>query len=432
MISYPPSLLAIGGARTGIAPVNLLDVLDTNGNCYYWSDRPSNAPVVITGAIAGTIAPAPAPPIPPVAGESVAWAVPSEAAVSNPPAMIDWPYQPQAGLAVAFAATSSANAYGSVGLSLNPNFDENYAAWWGDFALPSPLPSGAVITRIYPVMQASSTVSSGYSYFSFGSGLTPNGAGNFNEPYSDLYALGGSFLLWTGSSLGTSLSVLAGMNIGCGLYAERAGAGSNIVVNFVGFAIYYTLPGGGSSSGSGGGSGSLGGSGYRFAGPYRPWLVGVPQFSFHRSLQTDVGSFVIQNLSGDTLSRDFEKIARRSALEGAMFVFRCWQADAQAAWLEVHGTLTVDEIGVDTVKLKGAQLINPSQDDTPLEIYSETCQLQWGGVRCGATGDTECSYSYQSCQSLARIMVQMNNYETNYGQNVADTALNVINRRRTI
>jgi hypothetical protein len=141
---------------------------------------------------------------------------------------------------------------------------------------------------------------------------------------------------------------------------------------------------------------------------------------------------VIQNLSGDTLSRDFEKIARRSALEGAMFVYRLWQADAQEAWLEVHGTLSVDDIGVDTVTLKGSQLINPAQDDTPLEIYSETCQLQWGGVRCGATGSTECSYSYQSCQSLARIMVVMNNFETNYGENVADTALNAINRRRII
>jgi len=65
------------------------------------------------------------------------------------------------------------------------------------------------------------------------------------------------------------------------------------------------------------------------AGPYIPWLMSVPQFSFHRSLQTDIGAFVLQNLSGDTLSRDFEKIARRSALEGAFFIYRLWQADAR-------------------------------------------------------------------------------------------------------
>jgi hypothetical protein len=44
----------------------------------------------------------------------------------------------------------------------------------------------------------------------------------------------------------------------------------------------------------------------------------------------------------------------------------------------------------------------------------------------------ECGYSYQSCQSLSRIMCVMNNYETNFGETVANTALNVTNRRRTI
>lgn len=165
---------------------------------------------------------------------------------------------------------------------------------------------------------------------------------------------------------------------------------------------------------------------------YQPWLLGVPQISFHRSLVTDTGAFVLQNLSGDTLSRDFERIARSSALEGAFFIYRCWQPDAAAAWIEVHGTLSIDGADTETGKLKGSQLLNPSQDDTPLEIYSETCQLQWGGVRCGAQGSTECSYSYQSCQMLSRIMCVMNNYETNFGETGANIALNVTNRRRTI
>jgi hypothetical protein len=199
-----------------------------------------------------------------------------------------------------------------------------------------------------------------------------------------------------------------------------------MAISFVGIAIYYSTASGGEA-----GWGFPGEAAYG-AGPYIPWLVAVPQFSFHRSLQTDMGAFVLQNLSGDTLSRDFEKIARRSALEGAFFIYRLWQADAQAAWLEVHGTLSVDPIGVDTAQLKGAQLLNPSQDDTPLEIYCETCQLQWGGARCGATGSVECSYSYQSCQSLSRIMCVMNNYEINFGETAANTALNVTNRRRTI
>ena len=82
----------------------------------------------------------------------------------------------------------------------------------------------------------------------------------------------------------------------------------------------------------------------------------MPKLTFHRSLLTDIGNFVVQNLSGDTLSRDVEKLLRASALEGAFFVYRCYQMDAQAAWLEVHGTLTVEDVGVDTLQLKGMQL----------------------------------------------------------------------------
>lgn len=166
---------------------------------------------------------------------------------------------------------------------------------------------------------------------------------------------------------------------------------------------------------------------------YKPWLLQVPSFSFHRSLATDMGSFILQNLSGTTLARDMEVQLRASALQGAMFVYRCWQADAAAAWLEVHGTLSLDPgAGVDTVEIKGAQMLNPAQDDTPLEIYCETCQLNWGGPRCGSAQPNECLYSFQSCQVVERIFVTMNDFEKNYGETAANTPLQVINRNRRI
>ncbi len=31
----------------------------------------------------------------------------------------------------------------------------------------------------------------------------------------------------------------------------------------------------------------------------------------------------------------------RASLEGAFVVYRLWQADAEASWIEVHGSLTV-------------------------------------------------------------------------------------------
>jgi len=398
MIPYPPSLKAVGGARTGIAPVNLLDVQDVNGNLYYWSDRPSNAPVVLTGAIPAYAA----PPVALGAGQSIAWAFPTTL-TSIVEAGPTW--GSSAAPASVFSADGRTNTSvvntsgGGVGGGV-------YTCQWSGFALP-PMPGGASIQAIYGVVIAGGALT--HSDF-------PGGPNAVNGPVQQL----------NGTSLGTSpdWSTLA-FRISADLNGGDAIGAANFNCQFIGLAVYYTMPG----DISGWGYPGLNAYG---SGPYSPWLVEVPGFTFHRSLQTDVGSFVIQNLSGDTLSRDFEKIARRSALEGAMFVYRLWQADAQAAWLEVHGTLTVQSVGVDTVKLKGQPCINPSQHDTPDKILCETCQLQYGGRRCGATSGVECNYSFQTCQVVERIFVILNNYEKNYGEAVANTASNVINRRRKI
>jgi hypothetical protein len=165
---------------------------------------------------------------------------------------------------------------------------------------------------------------------------------------------------------------------------------------------------------------------------YLDWLVSAGPWTFHRSLQTDMGELVIQNVSGDSLARDFEKIARRTVLEGAFFVYRYWQASAEAAWIEVHGTLTVDDISRDSVRLRGAQLLDASNTDTPQFNFSESCPWDWGSKRCGATGNVECMYSFPSCQVPERFGGVINNYEKNYGETSASVAAITINRRRKI
>jgi hypothetical protein len=415
VIAYPPSLKAVGGARTGVAPAHLLDVQDVNGNLYYWSDRSHVvAPVRITGVPPGVT-----PPIAVPANSSVAWALPRSCALSGvaPPALNGY-----------FAQTPQGyveNAF------LQLRGTGTLAIAFTNFAPPA-LPVNAVVNSIVPVMLAVGTDKAQAGAPVTGNcGLTASG--NFS----------GEYFAASLCSSGTSQSAAATLLAAASITAQIADTTpddvnyQDLTIAFAGFAVYYSIASGLSDALPAYARHvpsiyqpwnlSIGA-----ASPYLPWLVSVPQFTFHRSLITDMGSFTIQNLSGDTLSRDFEKIARRSALEGALFVYRLWQADAQAAWLEVHGTLTVDDVGVDTVQLKGMQLLNPSQEDTPLENYSETCQLQWGGRRCGATGSTECSYSFATCQVVERIMVAMNNYEKNYGETAANTAQNVINRRRVI
>lgn len=165
---------------------------------------------------------------------------------------------------------------------------------------------------------------------------------------------------------------------------------------------------------------------------YLPWLLGCGPFTFNRSMATDSGGFKVQNISGTTLARDVEVLLRASAIEGAMFIYRCWQADAQAAWLLTMGTLTFDDGDADTATFKTRPLSNPAEEDTPLEVYCETCQIQWAGKRCGSTQPTECQYSFQTCQVVERIMVALNDFEKNYGEAIANTPMTVINRNRRI
>ena len=165
---------------------------------------------------------------------------------------------------------------------------------------------------------------------------------------------------------------------------------------------------------------------------YLPWLLSCGPFTYNRSLVTDLGSFTIQNLSGNTLSRDLENTLRATTLEGAQFAYRCWQADAQAAWIYAVGTLSFDGGDDDTARFKTKPFGDAAQEDTPLEEYCETCQILWAGKRCGSTQPTECQYSFQSCQVVERIMVAPNNFEKNYGETESNVPLLNINRSRRI
>lgn len=164
---------------------------------------------------------------------------------------------------------------------------------------------------------------------------------------------------------------------------------------------------------------------------YQPWLMSAPTFTFYRSMQTDIGSFTLQNVSGDSLAREFERTTRRSALEGALFIYRYWDVGGEFAYFEVHGTLSVKNAPQRLVEIGTTQLFSGS-DDTPAGTYSESCQLVWGEKRCGATGPVECLYSYRTCQVTDHYVGILNNYEKNFSETIAAVPTQVINRRRAI
>lgn len=162
---------------------------------------------------------------------------------------------------------------------------------------------------------------------------------------------------------------------------------------------------------------------------YQPWIVTAPNFKFYRSTQTDTGTIQLQNVSGDTVNRDFSRLARHIALEGAIFVFRWWQAGGEFAWREVHGMLSVVNVSSTSAQLAASQTLT-GNDDTPAGFYGENCQLVWGEKRCGATGETECMYSYRTCQVPERYMGVLNTYEKTYDESVAPIITQTVNRRR--
>ncbi len=161
---------------------------------------------------------------------------------------------------------------------------------------------------------------------------------------------------------------------------------------------------------------------------YLPWLLGSGSFSFNRSLVTDTMTLTMQNISGDVLQTDFERIVRKSTLEGSIFVFRYYAVDLAWAWITMQGTLSVGETR-GTLTLNGSQLLQ-GQDDTPVQQVSESCQLIWAQPRCGATGSTECNYTYASCQVTERFVGISTSFETANPESVANVPVTPVNRKR--
>jgi hypothetical protein len=231
---------------------------------------------------------------------------------------------------------------------MNPFYGPNLS----QTTLPFNLPAGAVVSGLYGVITGSvinqTSKDNGDGGFSgAGIGWSFGGNGSWYGPQWGPNQIS-SPRTFSGEFGSTTFSTTCFYGIG----SVYGGATTSFNLTCRMLVVYSVPPSGNTVA-----SDKLGVAAYG-SGPYVPWLVGVPEWSFHRSLQSDSGEFVIQNLSGDTLSRDFEKIMRRSTLEGAMFAYRCWQADAEAPWMTVLGTLTVDDIGVDTVKLKTCPLID--------------------------------------------------------------------------
>lgn len=134
---------------------------------------------------------------------------------------------------------------------------------------------------------------------------------------------------------------------------------------------------------------------------YLNWLLQAGPFQLSRSQQADIGGFVLQNMSGDSLKRSMSQLIVASAFEGALFAFREWNLDAQMVEFEMHGRLTVEAIG-ELAEFSAEQLFNLS-DYQGLQLYSETCPWRYASAACGDTTNNPCQQSWQTCRQPSRF-----------------------------
>jgi hypothetical protein len=143
---------------------------------------------------------------------------------------------------------------------------------------------------------------------------------------------------------------------------------------------------------------------------YLPWLLQAGPFHQSRSMQSDIGQFTIQNISGDTISRDMSKIVTARAFEGAIFAYREFNRDSWDVEFEFHGRLSIVGITEQLASFSAEQLWNPSSYEVG-DAFSETCRWEQYTAPCGAaTSQPVCNNTFFTCVIKERFGGVLNTF----------------------
>ena len=165
---------------------------------------------------------------------------------------------------------------------------------------------------------------------------------------------------------------------------------------------------------------------------YFPWLLNADGMHFYRTIQADSATFVVQNISGNSIGRDVAAQLRAATFEGALFAFRIWYPAAQAAGFEYHGRLSVTGAGEMQCQFGTSPLFDESNyDGNPYE-YSETCQWTYAHPGCDDTTDNPCQNTYSTCRQTNRFLGVLNTFQINLGNgdSLAQIQTAAVNRMR--
>ena len=136
---------------------------------------------------------------------------------------------------------------------------------------------------------------------------------------------------------------------------------------------------------------------------YLDWLAAPAQFRFFGSTQTDTATIVVQNISGNTVTRDAATIFTKDELIGALVFCRVLRGDSEEALLSFQGNVVNVEPDETTMTLSLESFGNWSAVPAPTYNIDVTCPLSFGSTACGSTSPTPCDQTYGTCSQIHRF-----------------------------
>lgn len=134
---------------------------------------------------------------------------------------------------------------------------------------------------------------------------------------------------------------------------------------------------------------------------YKPWLKSAGPFRLTRTLRTDSGDVILQNISGNLISKDVASAFANNEFEGAYAVFRYWHLLAEKTIREFHGYMTAAQQPQGEAHFKMLQLLDGSDINVPDGTYANNCGLRFKSEKCGSTSShLTCLKTLAVCTAL--------------------------------
>ncbi|ABF42423.1 hypothetical protein Acid345_3422 [Candidatus Koribacter versatilis Ellin345] len=137
---------------------------------------------------------------------------------------------------------------------------------------------------------------------------------------------------------------------------------------------------------------------------YKPWVKSAGPFKLTRTLRTDGGDVVFQNIIGNLIQRDVGRAFAITEFEGAYAVVRYWNLLAEKMVREFHGYMSAAQQPQGEVHFKLLQLLDGSDVDLPERSYANNCSLRFKSERCGSTStNLTCPKTLGGCTAVERF-----------------------------